>query len=120
MLSSYAVDKSVILFRPGDIIPLLGGRRAWNYDDLGPLPDRMEVQNLSDPKHLRFVARHQLLRARIANIFQASGTLPPLPNVTWVANKWFEISKFKFNFPRARTYEIIRLVLGCIEATFCK
>ena len=43
MLSSYAVDKSVILFRPGDIIPLLGGRRAWNYDDLGPLPDRMEV-----------------------------------------------------------------------------
>lgn len=67
---------------PGDIIPLLGGRRAWNYDDLGPLPDRMEVQNLSDPKHLRFVARHQLLRARIANIFQASGTLPPLPNVT--------------------------------------
>ena len=38
----------------------------------------------------------------------------------WVANKRFEISKFKFKFPRARTYEIIGLVLGCIEAKFCK
>ena len=41
-------------------------------------------------------------------------------NVLWVANKRFEISKFKFKFPRARTYEIIGLVLGCIEAKFCK
>ena len=40
--------------------------------------------------------------------------------VPWVANKRFEISKFKFKFPRARTYEIIGLVLGCIEANFCK
>ena len=38
----------------------------------------------------------------------------------WVADKRFEISKFKFKFPRARTYEIIGLVLGCIEAKFCK
>ena len=38
--------------------------------------------------------------------------------VAWVANKRFEISKFKF--PRARTYEIIGLVLGCIEAKVCK
>ena len=38
----------------------------------------------------------------------------------WVANKRYEISKFKFKFPRARIYEIIGLVLGCIEATFCK
>ena len=30
----------------------------------------------------------------------------------WVANKRIEISKFKF--PRARTYETIGLVLGCI------
>ena len=29
-------------------------------------------------------------------------------------------SKFKFKFPRARTYEMIGLVLGCIEAKFCK
>ena len=29
-------------------------------------------------------------------------------NVTWAANKRFEISKFKFKFPRARTYELIR------------
>ena len=32
-------------------------------------------------------------------------------NVDWVANKRFEISKFNFKFPRARTYEIIGLVL---------
>ena len=38
----------------------------------------------------------------------------------WVANKRFEISKFKFKFPRARTYKMIVLVLGCIEANFCK
>ena len=41
-------------------------------------------------------------------------------NEIWVANKLFEISKFKFKFPRARTYEIIGLVFGCIEANFCK
>ena len=34
-----------------------------------------------------------------------------LKKVFWVANKRFEISKFKFKFPRARTYEIIGLVL---------
>ena len=28
--------------------------------------------------------------------------------VPWAANKRFEISKFKFKFPRARTYELIR------------
>ena len=31
-----------------------------------------------------------------------------LPNLSWTANKRFEISKFKFKFPRARTYELIR------------
>ena len=41
-------------------------------------------------------------------------------NLPWVANKRFEISKFKFKFPRARTYEIMGLVLGCIEARFSK
>ena len=41
-------------------------------------------------------------------------------NVYWFANKRFEISKFKFKFPRARTYEIVGLVLGCVEAKFCK
>ena len=43
--------------------------------------------------------------------------------VFWVANKRFEISKLKFKFPRARTYELTNLlwlVLGCIEAKFCK
>ena len=28
--------------------------------------------------------------------------------VAWAANKRFEISKFKFNFPRARTFELFR------------
>ena len=28
--------------------------------------------------------------------------------VGWATNKRFEISKFKFKFPRARTYELIR------------
>ena len=28
--------------------------------------------------------------------------------VFWAANKRFEISKFKFKFPRARTYELIK------------
>ena len=28
--------------------------------------------------------------------------------VDWAANEKFEISKFKFKFPRARTYELIR------------
>ena len=27
---------------------------------------------------------------------------------SWAANKRFEVSKFKFKFPRARTYELIR------------
>ena len=38
----------------------------------------------------------------------------------WVANKRFVISKFKFKFPRAGNLEILGLVLGCIEAKFCK
>ena len=41
-------------------------------------------------------------------------------SVNWAANKRFEISKFKFEFPRARTYEMIGLVLGGTEAKFCK
>ena len=38
----------------------------------------------------------------------------------WAANKRLETSKCKFKFPRARNLEIIGLVLGCIEANFCK
>ena len=40
--------------------------------------------------------------------------------VDWAANKSLEISIFNFKFPRARNYEMIGLVLGCIEAKFCK
>ena len=39
---------------------------------------------------------------------------------TWAAKKSFEVSKFEFKFPRARTFELLGLVLGCIEAKFCK
>ena len=38
------------------------------------------------------------------------------PAVIWAANKRFEISKFKFKFPRARTHEMIGLVLGCTSS----
>ena len=40
--------------------------------------------------------------------------------VNWAANKRFDISWCEFKFPKARTYEMIGLVLGCIEAKFCK
>ena len=40
--------------------------------------------------------------------------------VNWVANKRFEISKLKFEFPTARTYEIIGLFLFCIEVKLSK
>ena len=40
--------------------------------------------------------------------------------VNWAANKRFDISRCEFKLPKARTYEMIGLVLGCIEATFCK
>ena len=43
---------------------------------------------------------------------------PDCPKVSWVANKRFVSSKFKFKFPRARNLEIIGLLLGCIEAKF--
>ena len=39
--------------------------------------------------------------------------------VHWAANRRFEISKFKFKFPRARTYELIR-ARSRLEAKFCK
>ena len=36
------------------------------------------------------------------------GELDSITKVDWAANKRVEISKFKFKFPRARTYELIR------------
>ena len=41
-------------------------------------------------------------------------------SVRWAANKRLEISNFNFKFRRARNYEVIGLVLGCIDADFCK
>ena len=60
--------------------------------------------------------------ARLSGLEEGKGATEDedVDYVPWVANKRFEISKFKFEFPRARTYEIIGLVLGCIEAKFCK
>ena len=43
---------------------------------------------------------------------------PSAHSVYWTANKRFEISKFKFKFPRARTYEIIGLALGLSKPNF--
>ena len=40
--------------------------------------------------------------------------------VTWAANKRFKILKIKFKFPIDRTFDFLGLVLGCIEANFCK
>ena len=40
--------------------------------------------------------------------------------VAWAASKRLETSKFKFEFTRARNLEIIGLVLGSVEAKFCK
>ena len=46
---------------------------------------------------------------------------PAVKHVPWAANKRFKkFPEFKFKFPRARNFEIIGLVLGCIEAKFCK
>ena len=44
-------------------------------------------------------------------------------NVDWAANKRFDISKFKFKFPRARTYEMRGArsrLYDSIEAKLCK
>ena len=67
--------------------------------------------------------------AGVTGIIDRETNLPGTPvqeqiyqnmNVYWAANKRLETSKFKFKFPRARTIELIWLVLGCIEAKFCK
>ena len=47
-------------------------------------------------------------------------TMVAVRKAPWAANKRFVISKSKFKFARARTYEKIGLVLGCIEAKLCK
>ena len=48
-------------------------------------------------------------RTATAAVHLRTSTLCGLSDyVNWVANKRFEISKFKFKFPRARTYELFR------------
>ena len=86
---------------------------------LEPLRNELEVETdkMDQTRMLTSVGMRCLLKP---------GTQPPSTapdgesKVAWVANKRFEISKFKFKFPRARTYEIVELFLGCIEAKFCK
>ena len=51
-------------------------------------------------------ARQSTIQCRAASL--------PAGTAIWAANKRFEISKFKFKFPRARTYEL--LVLGCTSS----
>ena len=83
--------------------------------------DRQRVREGLEPVELRNMgarARDQP-RKRV----QARGPLALLgeaERLAWAANKRFEISKFIFKLRRARTYEMIGLVLGCIDAKFCK
>ena len=72
-----------------------------------------QPHSLSSSKARRCQVR--LLAARDVKLEQALKD-----TVDWAANKRLETSKFKFKFPRARNLEIIGLVLGCIEAKFCK
>ena len=50
----------------------------------------------------------------------ATGAAVYIGMALWAANKSFEALKFKFKFPRARTFELLGLVLGCIDAKFHK
>ena len=54
-----------------------------------------------------------------AAYFQAEIKDERIANIVhWAAKKRFEILKFKCKFSRARTFELLGLVLGCIEAEF--
>ena len=67
--------------------------------DLLPADAQEIVRGLEEEaRTLRITA--EALEAQV----RALGQLP----VRWAANKRFEISKFKFKFPRARNYELIR------------
>ena len=60
-----------------------------------------ELKELPDPRTANAVRAFVVL-GRSADVPRALG------KVDWAANKRFEISKLKFKFPRARTYELIR------------
>ena len=105
-------DLKVESDRPGHVNRTFAWHEKQGRDESGDVPvivqkeeEETEGENSSAPRRSKF---------------GFGGMIRAYKKVHWVANKSFEISKFKFKFPRARTYEIIGLVLGCIEAKFCK
>ena len=78
-----------------------------------------EIERARKAAEDRATAADRSLRNQNAELLEKQH-IDHTAKVGWVANKRFEISKFKFEFPRARTYEMIGLVRGCIEAKFCK
>ena len=48
------------------------------------------------------------LRAKLADLGIEDSKTSEQLKAFWAANKILEISKFKFKFPRARTYELVR------------
>ena len=61
-------------------------------------------------------AKQQQVYAELLHARQASEQ----DQVDWAANKSFEISKFEFKFPRARTYELIRVRSRLYRSQICK
>ena len=78
--------------------------------------DMSDCEELLHVDGLQSLSRLAALKTLLLNLNGCS----KLANVHWAAIKRLETSKFKFKFPRARNLEIIGLVLGCVEAKFCK
>lgn len=68
---------------PAEILPLIGVVRPWTApEEDRPLPASMQVPALQDPKHLRFVAQHEAIRAKLASVYRLSGENVTLPNMS--------------------------------------
>ena len=80
----------------------------------------MPALRVQIPQVANKIAPLEISAKDVRGLWRICNTYGDLVDVTWVANKRFEISKFKFKFPRARTYEMMGVGLGCIEAKFCK
>ena len=78
------------------------------------------AQCMAELKVPNLAAAEAMKRMQAELAAGASTSTGASKSVSWAANKRLETSKFKFKFPRARNLEIIGLVLGCIEAKFCK
>ena len=56
----------------------------------------------------RLSTQLKVQKGMLAQTQAAADALKSQVSIRWAANKRFEISKFKFKFPRAPTYEFIR------------